>query len=439
MSKTTEKNRSKLEAPAQEAAKQRGTVKQQDISLSFDAVIVGGGLAGLSMAAALGASGIRAACLERDRFSAHLSPVFDCRTTAIAFGAKQVLAATGVWPYLAPAACPIDQIRVTEGQSRFFLDFAEAERPNGEPFGYIVQNKPMREALLRRVRELKDISLLEGAEVSAVEYGAANVTVTLSDGRHLTTPLLIAADGRQSLCRTRAGIAFRGWPYRQSAVIATVRAENPHHNVAVEAFYPGGPFALLPMHDNQMGLVWSEQHATAKALHQMDEKAFLSALNDRAGDFLGKTELVTPRFIYPLSLKLASSYIGPRLALIGEAAHAMHPVAGQGWNVSMRDVAALAEIIVEYKNLGLDWGGPQALRAYQQWRLPDLMGLSVATDGLIRLFSNHSRILRTVRGVGLSLVQHLPPLRRLSASVAMGVGKKQPKLAQGKPIRIPQG
>lgn len=408
----------------------------------LDAIIVGGGLVGLGIAAALGGAGLHVAVIDRERPSTVLEPVFDGRTSAIAQGSRRILEGIGVWQKAAAEAEPILDIRVSEGASLLFIHFdhnevADAQR--AEPLGHIVENRVIRKALFDRVAELDTVWLLAPMTVTNVTRGPARVEATLADGRTLTARLAISAEGRNAKLRTDAGIPVSTWSYTSSALVATVAHQHPHHGVAQERFLPPGPFAVLPMTDDALGthrssIVWTDRPDVIAYLMSLDGEAFNRELAQRFGDYLGETAAFGKRWAYPLSLLHADSYIAERLALAGDAAHAIHPMAGQGLNLGIRDVAALAEVIVDAHRLGLDIGHLSVLERFQSWRRFDNVALAAVTDGLERLFSNAFPPLRAARDLGLAAAGAIPPLRRFFMNHSMGNIGELPRLAKGEPL-----
>ncbi|MDH3703706.1 MAG: FAD-dependent monooxygenase, partial [Alphaproteobacteria bacterium] len=303
-----------------------------------------------------------------------------------------------------------------------------------DPFGYIIENRVLRRALLERAAALPSLTLLAPAEISELNRGPNTVDAVLSDGRGLRAALAVAADGRNSSLRRQAKIAVTELRYRQISIVCTVRHERPHAGVAVELFLPGGPFAMLPMTDNRCNVVWTERADLAPQYLALDDAAFLDELRLRFGDWLGEISLTGPRFSYPLGVLHAARYTGGRLALLGDAAHAIHPIAGQGLNLGLRDVAALAELVVDSKRLGLDLAGPSVLDRYERWRRVDNMLLAAVTDGLNRLFSNDIAPVRLARDLGLAAVDRLPSVKRFLMRHAMGTVGELPRLVRGEAL-----
>ncbi|MDJ0684216.1 MAG: UbiH/UbiF/VisC/COQ6 family ubiquinone biosynthesis hydroxylase [Alphaproteobacteria bacterium] len=411
-----------------------------------DVIIVGGGMVGGALAAALAKGGLSVAVIDRERPADQTLPQYDGRASAIAHGSKQALAGVGLWDGpdgLAPHASPIWDIRVADGHildgvSPLFLHYDHREI-GADPFGYIVENRRTRITLGAAMARDDRIALYApyAATDLKTEAGYTELTAAHTEsGEALTlrAPLCLAADGKFSTLRDWAGIKLTGWAYDQTSLVCTVRHEEPHHGVAVELFLRGGPFAMLPMTENRSNVVWSERSDLARGYADLADGAFLAELQTRFGDWLGEIELVGPRFSYPLSLQHAETYIGDRLALVGDAGHAIHPIAGQGLNMGLRDVAALAEVLVDAKRLGLDIGAPTVLRHYEQWRRFDNILLAGVTDGLTRLFSNDIPPLRLARDLGLAAVDRMPPVKKLLMRHAMGVVGDLPRLIRGEAL-----
>lgn len=393
-------------------------------------IVVGGGLTGLTLAIACASAGIAVAVIDREDLATMLDEPFDGRTTAIAQGSKRVLDGIGLWPLVAGEAEPILEIRVADDGSPLFLHYDHRDVGN-DPLGYIVENRVLRRALMERARTLPSLAHLAPATVVAVERGPASVRATLADGRVLKGELVAACDGRQSPLRREAGIATVAWDYPQRSIVCTVEHALPHRGVAVEHFLPAGPFAILPMTGNRSSIVWTERADLVPTLMGLPAAAFAAELTRRFGDFLGTISVAGPRWSYPLSLMHAARYAAPRLVLVGDAAHVIHPIAGQGLNLGIRDIAALAELIVDGRRLGLDIAHPELLERYERWRRIDNLTLAAVTDGLNRLFSNSLPPLRAMRELGLAAVNRVPPLKRLLMRHAMGLVGDLPRLARG--------
>ncbi|MGA8551632.1 MAG: UbiH/UbiF/VisC/COQ6 family ubiquinone biosynthesis hydroxylase [Stellaceae bacterium] len=402
-------------------------------------LIAGGGLNGLLLGVACAGAGLAVALVDREDPARMLDQGFDGRSSAIAYGSQQVLAALGLWPLLAGEAEPILEIRVADDDAKLFLHYDHRElAPDqaraGAPLGWIIENRVLRRVLIEQARSLPTLAFLAPLAVDRVLTSATAAEAALSDGQRLSARLVAAADGAASPLRHAAGIRTLEWRYPQTAIVTTVQHARPHAGVAVEHFLPAGPFAILPMTGNRSSIVWTEREELAPRLLALADAEFAVELATRFGDFLGAVEPVGPRWSYPVGLMLAERYVDRRLALIGEAAHVIHPIAGQGLNLGIRDVAALAEIVIDTRRLGLDIGDATPLRRYQQWRRLDTMMLAAVTDGLNRLFSNSIPPLRLARDVGLTAVNRLPPLKRFLMRDAMGITGTLPRLVRGEKL-----
>ncbi|OUR78448.1 2-octaprenyl-6-methoxyphenyl hydroxylase [Alphaproteobacteria bacterium 46_93_T64] len=401
-------------------------------TLTTDILVVGGGLNGLPLAIAVASAGLDVVVLERQDPKALVANTFDGRVSAIAHASRNLFKGIGVWDTI-PDKEPMLDIRITDGPSKFFLHY-DHRQLGDEPFGHMVENRHMRIGLLKRVSELENLSLMAPASYETIERNADGVTATLEDGTIIKAQLLVAADGRSSPIREAAGIGKVGWSYHQSGIVCTVAHERPHNGVAQERFLNPGPFAILPMSNNRSSLVWTEGTETAAKIMKLNDEDFLSEMSRRFGDYLGQLEIVGPRWSYPLHLHQADDYIGERLALIGDAAHGMHPIAGQGLNLGLRDVAALAEIIIDAARLGLDPGTHNNLQKYQRWRRFDSLMLLAITDGLNKLFMIDLPPVRLARDLGLAAVNKMPRLKGFFMEHARGSVGDLPRLLDGKPL-----
>jgi 2-octaprenyl-6-methoxyphenol hydroxylase len=399
-------------------------------ALSAELVIAGGGLVGLTLGIACADAGLEVIVVDRENVAAKLAEPYDGRGSAIALGSQRVLATTGIWPHVYREAEPILEIRVADDNAPLFLHYDHRE-VGDEPLGWIVENRMLRRALYERVQALPSLRLLAPLGVESIERRPSRVRALLSDGRYVDAALCAAADGKNSPLRRAAAIHTTEWSYPQTGIVCTARHELPHHGIAVEHFLPAGPFAILPMTGNRSSIVWTERAELAPELMRLDQEGFRAELARRFGDFLGRVEVEGPRWAYPLAFMHAESYVAPRLALVGDAAHVIHPIAGQGLNLGIRDVAALAECIVEQRRLGLDIGSGETLQRYERWRRFDNVALAAVTDGLNRLFSNAIPPVKLVRDVGLAAVNVMPPLKRLFMRHAMGTLGDVPRLARG--------
>ncbi len=398
-------------------------------------VIAGAGLAGLLLGVACAGAGLTVAIVDPQNPAAMLEAGFDGRTSAIGYGSRLVLDGIGLWSRIATGAEPIREIRVADDESPLFLHYDSRDlAPNDQaatPLGYIVENRLLRRALFEQVRTLPMLKLLAPRRIASVEPDEGGVTAVLDDGARLRCRLVAAADGKNSPLRQMAGIRAIEWHYRQTGIVTTVAHQRPHAGIAVEHFLPAGPFAILPMTGNRSSIVWTEHAELAPALLALPEAVFAAELHARFGDFLGALEPVGPRWSYPLSLMLAERYAARRLALVGEAVHMIHPIAGPGLNIGIRDIAALAELVIDQRRRGLDIGDELLLQRYQRWRRADALLLAAVTDGLNRLFSNEIAPVRLARDFGLAIVNELPPLKRLLMRHAMGLLGDRPRLAKG--------
>ena len=408
----------------------------------YDIVIAGAGLTGAAFALAASQGGLKVVMVDPQPFSDQLAPTFDGRSTAVAFSTFRMLDALDLGETLRPHACRMDHILVTDGRrpgaasrsaSPAFLRFDADEiggRTGGEPLGYMVENRRIRAALAEAVTRA-GIAVRAPASVDSVATDAGKATVTLADGSTLIAPLVVGAEGRGSAVRRAAGIETVGWGYGQSGVVATVRLGRDHGNVAHEYFLPSGPFAILPLTDQRASLVWTETTRRGEALRDASDDAFHAHLMRRFGEFLDGATVEGPRFVYPLSLSLAEKLIAPRIALIGDAAHGVHPVAGQGLNMGLKDAAALAEVLAEAARLGEDIGSETVLERYARWRRFDNAALAAGFDAFVRLFSNDIAPVRLARDLGMAAVNRIGPLRRAFMQEAGGATGDLPRLLRG--------
>lgn len=405
-------------------------------SLSTEVVIGGAGFAGLALAIALRqALGDLFTVTVADPALAHARSR-DPRASAIAAAARRLFEAIGVWNAVADNAQPILDMVVTDSKlddavRPTFLTFG-GEVDEGEPFAHMIENRHLVDALVEKARSL-------GVDMRATPVGGFavepnSVKVRFADNEPVTAHLLVGADGAHSLIREKAGIATHGWNYDQSAIVTTVAHEREHGGRAEEHFLPAGPFAILPLTGRRCSIVWTEASREAERIIALPDDEFHAELEKRFGLQLGDIEIIGPRRAFPLGLFTARTFIGERLALVGDAAHIIHPIAGQGLNMGLRDVAALAEAVADAARLGLDPGGPEVLERYQRWRRFDTMTMGVATDSLNRLFSNHSDALRLVRDIGLGLVERMPMLKRIFIREAAGFTGDVPKLLKGEAL-----
>ena len=407
-----------------------GGSKRQDV------VVGGAGFAGLALAIALRqALGETFAVTVVDPALAQAQSK-DPRASAIAAAARRLFEAIGVWDAVASEAQPILDMVVTDSKlddavRPTFLTFG-GEVEEGEPFAHMIENRHLVDALVAKAKEL-GVGLRAGA-VSSFKSTANAIDVHLADGTTIAARLLVGADGARSSIREQAGIASTGWNYDQSAIVTTVAHEREHHGRAEEHFMPAGPFAILPLTGKRCSIVWTETAREADRIVALPDEEFHDELEKRFGLQLGDIEVVGPRRAFPLGLFTARAFIAERLALVGDAAHIIHPIAGQGLNMGLRDVAALAEAIADAARLGLDIGAADVLERYQRWRRFDTMTMGVATDGLNRLFSNRSDVLRLMRDIGLGVVERMPALKRVFIREAAGFTGEVPKLLRGEAL-----
>jgi 2-octaprenyl-6-methoxyphenol hydroxylase len=400
-----------------------------------DAIIFGGGLVGLALASALDSSGLSVIVVDPADPAPRSEASFDGRTSAVSSSSMRMLQAIGVADHLAEPGCPIWRIAVADGLEPGALHFDPDDQ---EPLGFMHENRRLRAALQARAEAGKHIWLLWKSRVANVDRAPDGAVVALDDGRKLHAPLLVAADGRNSRTREAAGINVARWKYGHQAIVSVLRHEQPHEHVAYEIFYPTGPFALLPMNDDEAGhrsaIVWSVPDADTAGWLSLSDQDFAAEAEAAMGGFLGKVTMLAPRSSFPLGFHHAAQMIADRLALVGDAAHAIHPIAGQGLNLGFRDAAALAQVLVEGARLGLDLGDRQLLDRYQRWRSLDALSVAFATDALTRIYGVPGRTASAVRRFGMSLVGRISPVRNRLMSEARGTSGELPLLLRGLPI-----
>lgn len=424
-----------------------------DKNQSFEVIIVGGGMVGMTLAVALARENMHVAVVEKTAMPEQLESSFDGRVSAIAHGSRCLLDNIGVWQHIAEhegttVAEPILDIRVSDGNTPFFLHYDHHE-VGAEPFGYIVENRHIRYGLHKAAGAYPNLTIIERAAITAMERDDLGATLHTSGGV-LRCRLLIGADGKHSFIRKEAGIGTTEWKYKQTAIVCTIGHELSHHGLAQERFLPAGPFAVLPLTPSPLvgeggarsvtgegaqhrsSLVWVEPDDRVKLYLDLPEDEFTQEITERVGDYLGSIHVIGQRFSYPLSLMHAKSYIGHRVALIGDAAHAIHPIAGQGVNLGFRDVAVLAELIADAHKNGADIGGEALLAHYQRWRRFDNITMIAVTDGLNRLFDIDLLPVKLARGLGMWAVGKLPPLKRFFMQDAMGITGDVPVLLKKK-------
>ncbi len=385
---------------------------------------------GLTASLALARAGHSVTMIEREEPAVLSGDGFDGRVSSIAWGSRLVLDNLGAWDAMVPHAQPILEIRVSDRDAPLFLHYDHKD-VGDHPLGYILENRYIRRALDAAVADEPGITVLAPASVTAMERDGTGANLTIDDGRVLRCSLVVACDGAMSGVRTMAGIGHRTIAYGQTGIVCTVEYERDHRGIAHERFLPGGPFAILPVPGNRSSLVWTEKDAIAQRVLQLEPAAFLEEIAWRFGDFLGDLKVTGPVWSYPLTLVLAHHATAPRLVLVGDAAHRIHPIAGQGYNLGIRDVAVLAEVLGDSRRLGLDPGDAVALADYARRRRVDTFSLVAVTDGLNRLFSNAIPPVALARDLGLGAVERIPPLKRLFMRHAMGTVGRLPRLMRG--------
>ena len=397
-----------------------------------DVIIFGGGLVGLALASALDSSGLSVIIVDPADPAPRSESAFDGRTSAVSSSSMRMLTTIGVAGHLAEPGCPIWRIAVADGLAPGALHFDPDDQ---QPLGFMHENRHLRTALQARAAAGKNIWLLWKSRVAHVDRGSTGVVVSLEDGRKLQAPLLVAADGRNSRTREAAGINVARWKYDHQAIVSVLGHEKPHEHVAYEIFYPTGPLALLPMNDDKAthrsAIVWSVPEEDAAGWLSLSDEDFAAEAEAAMGGFLGKIAMLAPRSSFPLGFHHAAQMTAERLALIGDAAHAIHPIAGQGLNLGFRDVAALAEVLVEGARLGLDLGDKQLLDRYQRWRSLDALSVAFATDTLTRIYGVPGRTASAMRRFGMGLVGRISPLRSRLMSEARGTSGELPLLLRG--------
>ncbi|HEX2840631.1 FAD-dependent monooxygenase [Hyphomicrobium sp.] len=404
----------------------------------FDIVISGGSFAGLAFARALTwalGDGIRIAIVDRSPRKETTAP--DARAFALSAGARRMLDTLGIWQAISNAAQPVTEIEITDSSLdagirpvllKYDNRLGDEGATDAEPASSIVPAPELEQALYRSVADAPGVTFLTPAEIIRFVDTGPGVSITLRDGSELTASLLVGAEGRRSPSRDEAGIKTIGWRYDQTAIVTTIAHERPHNARAIQHFLPGGPFAILPLPGNRSCLTWTEDAGEATRILALDDATFLAEVETRVAGRLGALEVVGPRQSWPLEMHLARAYIAPRFAILGDAAHGVHPIAGQGVNLAFRDVAALSEIVVDTMRVGLDPGNLESLGRYERWRRFDSALSAAAFDGLNRLFSNDQMLVRAARDFGLGLVDRLPGLKRRFVSEAAGLTGDLPRL-----------
>lgn len=395
--------------------------------------IVGGGLIGPALALALKGAGFDVRLLDAQPIAVRSDPDFDGRAYAVSLASQGLFEMLGVWEAVADHAQPITDIHVSEGGAPDPLLHFNPRELDESRFGWIVEDRWLRNALLTRLGDA-EVDHLAPVNVTGLTRQPTGAEVAIRDHAPLRADLVVAADGRRSSLAREAGIRRLGWSYAQNGLVNAIEHERGHDGVAHQSFFPGGPFAVLPLPGNRSSLVWSERRAEAERLAALPDAAFETEIARRIGGRLGEIKLVGKRWSYPLDLTLATRFVDDRLALIGDAAHGVHPIAGQGMNLGLRDVAALAEVLTDAARIGEDIGALPVLARYQQWRRFDTTTMALGMDGLNRLFSNDFGPLSTLRQAGLRAVSGLGALRRGFMRQAIGAEGEIPKLLRGRPL-----
>jgi 2-octaprenyl-6-methoxyphenol hydroxylase len=403
-----------------------------------DIIIVGGGLNGCTAALALAQIGQDVILIDAMPKEILKNPAFDGRGYALALTSKNMLNVLGIWKDVSEDSCPMLDIKVSdgragEGAAPWFVHFDHTEIEEG-PMGYMLEDRFLRQALLRAIGENPAIRHLDKTKVIDQEITAGMASVILADGKVLRSKLLIGCDGRQSQVAKRAGIKRSGWDYNQTSLVCAISHELPHKNTAHQFFMPSGPLAILPLNSNMSSIVWTETTARAAEISAMNDADYMACLRPCFGDFLGEISLQGGRYSYPLNLTLADRFVDNRLALVGDAAHGVHPLAGQGLNLGLRDIAALVEVLATAARRGEDIGALDVLSRFQQWRRFDTSSSVASTDIINKLFSNDNNTIRIMRDIGMGLINSAPFARRNLMRQAAGLTGDLPKLLQGKMI-----
>ncbi len=408
------------------------------MAIDTEILIVGGGLNGTALALALASTGKAVMLADRLPVDVRKDPAFDGRGYSLALASVRMLTALGIWDSVSQYSQPILDIRVSdgragEGAAPWHLHFDHSEIEEG-PMGYMIEDRYLRKALLEALAESPNVKLLTEVEVTDHRIEAGQTQATLASGKNVTSHLIVGCDGRRSLVAHRAGILRTGWDYRQTSLVCAIEHALPHNGCAHQFFMPAGPLAILPLPGNKSSIVWTEATERAQEINELSDAEYLDCLRPCFGDFRGEIRLAGGRFSYPLGLSLAQSFVSDRLALVGDAAHGLHPIAGQGLNMGLRDIAALTEVLADATRRGEDIGALNVLERYQQWRRFDTAAMAVATDSINSLFSNDNPIVRLARDIGLGSVNALPAARRGLIRQAAGLSGDLPKLMQGRQI-----
>jgi len=409
------------------------TGDMSDKKLETDITIIGGGLAGMTAAIGLAEHGFEVAVVDMAPQGDLTAAGYDGRASALAFASCQLFEALGIWAHMEPYAQPILEIRVSDGPSLLSLHFDHETLGDG-PLGHMVENRHTRIALFERLKEIKGVTLLAPERVAEIDRDKTGVTTTLTSGTVIKSDLIIGADGRGSLVRQHAGMPISVIDYKQHGIVCSIEHEFSHCGIAHERFLPSGPFAILPLTGNRSSLVWTEKSHLTETIMGLPDRAFESEVRRRIGDFLGEVKVIGGRWAYPLTLQYAQEYVADRLALIGDAAHGIHPISGQGLNLGLKDVAALIEVLVDARRVGLDIGATSVLENYGRWRTTDNASVYAITDTFNRLFSNDIEPIKLLRDVGMAAVDQVVPLKNFFMQHARGTVGDLPKLLRGERV-----
>jgi 2-octaprenyl-6-methoxyphenol hydroxylase len=396
-------------------------------------IISGAGVVGMTLAYALAEHGIKTAIIDSVDLKSSLSDAFDGRSYAVSYAPYIMLKTIGLWDKIGHSAQPINEIHVTDGDCPAFLHFDEQELGDG-PLGQMVEVRHIRAGLYKAIKDHDNITLLTPNKIIETETTSGSITIKLESGEQISSSLLIAAEGRRSILREQYDIHVRQWDYQQTGIVTTVKHELPHQGIAHEKFFPSGPFAILPLQGNRSSIVWCEPPERTKTIINLNEAGFNAELKKKFGDFLGEVQSIGLRWSYPLSMQLADHYTAERFCLIGDAVHGIHPIAGQGFNLGLRDIAALTEVLVDAKKIGADLGSELLLERYVHWRRTDNNVLALGMDGLTRLFSNDNPVISLGRRLGIAAVEEMPAMKKFFMQHARGTIGKLPKLLTGEKI-----
>lgn len=401
--------------------------------IKTDVLISGAGVVGMTLALALAKYGLKVCIVDAMDVKKTLNNKFDGRAYAISYAPYTMLKTLGLWEQIGANAQPIDEIHITDGESPVFLHFDKDDLGDG-PLGQMVEVRHIRAGLFEAISSVKNIMILAPDKIVSTENKAGHTEILLDGGKKISAALLVGAEGRNSTLRQQNEISIRTWDYKQTAIVTTVEHELDHQGIAHEKFFPGGPFAILPLRGSRSSIVWCEEPERAATILKLNERAFNSELKKKFGDFLGNVKSLGQRWSYPLTMQLADEYTRERFCLIGDAVHGIHPIAGQGFNLGLRDIAALTEVLVDAKRLGGDIGEEFVLERYVHWRRTDNNVLAMGMDGLTRLFSNDNPVIKVARRAGIAAVEELPPVKKFFMKHARGTVGKLPKLLQGQSL-----